>query len=121
MTKRSDDVSPWVAIGAIALLLLHATNYLYFFVDDEAIPFVYAQNLLRGNGFAYNTLEGRLEGYSDFLHVLWSTVILASVRAAHIPKDSVFFIGKAVSILCGVGIVLLVWSVLKRSRTRPVG
>jgi hypothetical protein len=116
--ERAVSLPFWVIRAAILLFLVHAFNYLYFFVDDEAIPFVYAQNLLNGHGLSYNALEGRLEGYSDFLHLLWSTVILAIVRAARIPKDSVFFVGKATSIFCGIGILWLVWLVLRRSRIR---
>lgn len=116
MIERRGTVPAWVACAAAALFLLHAANYLYFFVDDEAIPFVYAQNLLHGRGLSYNTLEGRLEGYSDFLHVLWSSVILTIVRAARYPKYSVFFVGKAVSLLCGLGILVVVWMVLRRIR-----
>ena len=81
MIGRRDFYPSWPVAGAIVLFLIHAANYLYFFVDDEAIPFVYAQNVLKGNGLIYNSLEGRLEGYSDFLHVLWSTVILGFVRS----------------------------------------
>lgn len=117
MTERRSSVPVWVAVAAVALFLLHAANYFYFFVDDEAIPFVYAQNLLHGKGLAYNALEGRLEGYSDFLHVLWSTVIFTVVRGARYPKYSVFFVGKAVSILAGIGILVVVWLVLRRERT----
>ena len=120
MTECKDSSPSWLVIGAIALFLVHAANYLHFFVDDEAIPFVYAQNLLHGQGFSYNAIEGRLEGYSDFLHVLWSTVILAVVRAAHLPKDTVFFAGKAVSLVCGIGILLLVWRLARRARLHQV-
>lgn len=116
MTERRNPVPAWVAIAAVTLFLFHTASYFYFFVDDEAIPFVYAQNLLHGKGLVYNTVEGRLEGYSDFLHVLWSTVILTVVDAAHYPKYSVFFVGKAISILSGMGILLVVWIVLRRSR-----
>ena len=121
MTERRDCHSPWLVIGAIALFVIHAANYLYFFVDDEAIPYVYAQNLLHGNGLSYNALEGRLEGYSDFLHVLWSTVILTVVHVMHFPKVSVFFVGKAVSVACGIGILLLVWMVLRRMHAGLTG
>src|SRR5262245_11427781 len=116
MTERRGSVPAWVAVAAVILFLVHAANYFYFFVDDEAIPFVYAQNLLHGKGLSYNGVEGRLEGYSDFLHVLWSTVILTVVRATRYPKYSVFFIGKAISILAGIGILFGVWIVLRRSR-----
>ncbi len=120
MTERSHVLRVWVLIAASAVFLVHAFNYLYFFVDDEAIPYVYAQNLLHGRGLSYNAIEGRLEGYSDFLHVLWSTVILAVVRGAHLPKHAVFFVGKAVSLVCGIGILLLVWLVAARLRLRQV-
>jgi len=119
MTERRGLVPTWVAIAAAALFVLHAANYLYFFVDDEAIPFVYAQNLLHGKGLSYNALEGRLEGYSDFLHVLWSTAILTVVHAARLPKDAVFFVGKTVSLLCGVGILFMTWMLLRRCRASP--
>lgn len=120
MSERKDVVPVWVGVTAVAVFLVHALNYLYFFVDDEGIPFVYAQNLLNGRGLSYNALEGRLEGYSDFLHVLWSSVILAAVHTVHAPKVSVFFVGKAASALCGVGILILIWFVLRRSCMRPV-
>ena len=116
MTERRRVVPVWILVAAIAVFLVHAFNYLYFFVDDEAIPYVYAQSLLSGHGFSYNAIEGRLEGYSDFLHVLWSTLILAIVRALPIHKYTVFFVGKAVSMLCGIGILLSVWHVARRVR-----
>ena len=37
----------WI-IGAVSVFVCYALNFLYFFVDDEGIPLVYAQNLLRG-------------------------------------------------------------------------
>ena len=114
MPERSDPAPGRIAVAAIVVFFIHALNYLYFFVDDEAIPYVYAQNLLKGKGLSYNAIEGRLEGYSDFLHVLWSTLVLAITRAVGAPRHSVFFVGKAVSLLCAVGILLLVWRVLKR-------
>jgi hypothetical protein len=42
------------------------------------------------------------------------------VRGAHLPKDAVFFVGKAVSLACGIGILLLVWLVAARLRLRQV-
>ena len=114
--KDQTRLSAWIAAAAILLFIVHALNYLYFFVDDEAIPYVYAQNLLHGKGLVYNTLEGRVEGYSDFLHVWVATFVLAVVRTLHLPKISVFFIGKAWSLACGISIILLVWAVLRRLR-----
>src|SRR5450756_1879513 len=59
----------WITVAAVLVFLGYAASFWFFFVDDEAIPFVYAQNLLRGRGFSYNLIEGQVEGYSDFLHV----------------------------------------------------
>jgi hypothetical protein len=119
--KRAGKVPVWIGAVAAALFLVHAANYLYFFVDDEAIPYVYAQNVLNGKGLSYNVLEGRVEGYSDFLHVGLSTLILAVTRAARLPKLSVFFVGKALSLLCGIAIVLMVWALLRRLGAERTG
>jgi hypothetical protein len=114
-------VPVWVMVAATTIYVVHALNYLYFFVDDEAIPYVYAQNLLRGHGLTYNLVEGRVEGYSDFLHVVLSTVILAFTRAAGFPKLSVFFIGKAVSLGCGLAVLYVAWRVMRQQGTGRTG
>ena len=107
-----------LAAAAMSVFAVHALNYLYFFVDDEAIPYVYAQNVLHGKGLVYNAIEGRVEGYSDFLHIWIATANLALVRALHLSKITVFFIGKGGSIACGAAIVLLVWAILRRLRVQ---
>jgi hypothetical protein len=94
-------------VAAVVVLLLHAFNYLYFFVDDEGIPFVYAQNVLAGHGLSYNPQDGHVEGYSDFLHVCLATSILAAVRALRAPRIVVFFVGKFLSLVFAAGIVWL--------------
>jgi hypothetical protein len=96
-----------VTVAASLIFLAYAGCFLYFFVDDEAIPLVYARNLLRGRGLAYTVLEGRVEGYSDFLHVLWSAVLLAITRAFRWPALTPLLIGKGVSLAAGVGIIVL--------------
>ena len=83
--NRDRRLTIGIAVAALVLFTAHALNYLYFFVDDEAIPYVYAQNLLHGKGLIYNTIEGRVEGYSDFLHIWVATVILTVVRALQLP------------------------------------
>jgi hypothetical protein len=105
-------------IGFLSALifLAYAANFLYFFVDDEAIPFIYARHLLAGRGLTYNIIEGRVEGYTDFLHVLVDALILRGVTLVHAPLLTVFFIGKALSLLCGIAIVLVVWLALRRWR-----
>ena len=73
-------LTPGLAAAAMSVFAVHALNYLYFFVDDEAIPYVYAQNVLHGKGLVYNAIEGRVEGYSDFLHIWIATANLAPLR-----------------------------------------
>lgn len=124
LSRQPDSGALPVALGGtfVLIFLLYSLNYLYFFVDDEGIPFVFAQNLLAGRGFVYNSFEGRVEGYSDFLHVLLSTVSLGLVTAAGLPKMSVFFVGKAVSLLAGSATVAVVFTAMRRlGMVRPVG
>src|SRR5512143_2000907 len=107
-------VPRWVLLAAVALFLVYAANFLYFFVDDEAIPYVYAQNVLNGRGLTYNVAESPTEGYSDFLHVWVCTFILALVRGLHLSKITVFFIGKGFSLAAGVGIIAMTWVLVRR-------
>lgn len=102
--------------AACVLFVAYAGCFLYFFVDDEAIPLVYAHNLLRGRGLVYTALEGRVEGYSDFLHVLWSTVLLTIVRAFSLSRLTPLLIGKGISLVAGVLIVIVVARALASMR-----
>jgi hypothetical protein len=96
------------------VFLVHVLNYLYFFVDDEGIPFVFARHLLEGKGLAYNSLDGRVEGYSDFLQIVLDAGWLLTVRILGWAPISVFFIGKVVSIVGGFATVILVWVAMRR-------
>ncbi len=109
------SIAHTAALGLVPLLFLaHAANYLYFFVDDEAIPLVFARHLLEGKGLVYNSFEGRVEGYSDFLHVLLSAVYLLPARALSLSPYAVFFVGKTVSLLSGTAAVALCVSAMRK-------
>lgn len=108
-------------IAAVAVFLCYALNFLYFFVDDEGIPLVYAQNLLRGRGLIYTTLEGPVESYTDFLHVLLDALFLGAVHLLHWPKLSVFFVGKAAALAAGAGCVVLAFLTMRRMRLSDPG
>jgi hypothetical protein len=95
-----------VLLGS-AIFFCYSGAFLYFFVDDEAIPLVYAVNLARGHGLIYTALEGRLEGYSDFLHVLWSWALFEATSIAHGQRLTVLLVGKGVSLLAGLGIIIV--------------
>ena len=113
-TGHRSHVPPWLGLLCAGLFVLHAANYLYFFVDDEAIPYVFAQNLLNGNGLRYNSFEGRVEGYSDFLHVLAAATILATVRLLHLRSSPCSQINTVWSLVCGVAIVWVTFGMLRR-------
>jgi hypothetical protein len=101
-------------VAACLVFAAYAGSFLYFFVDDEAIPLVYARNLLRGRGLVYTVLEGRVEGYSDFLHVLWSAALLAIGRALGQPPLFPLLAGKAVSFGAGLMIIVVTSRALRR-------
>jgi hypothetical protein len=111
----------WITAAAVIVFTLYALSFLYFFVDDEAIPLVYAQNMNAGRGLVYNTIEGRVEGYSDFLLVMWDAVLLRIVRGLGYPKLTVLEIGKAVSFAAGVGVVLMTARLLRRDGASSAG
>jgi hypothetical protein len=117
------SVPTFVATTAIACAVFaaYAGSFLYFFVDDEAIPLVYARNLLRGRGLVYTSLEGRVEGYSDFLHVLWSAAVLAITRALGWPGLAPLIVGKGVSLIAGFIVIVLTARMLRRSGASPAG
>lgn len=111
----------WISLAAAAAFTLYASIFLCFFVDDEAIPLVYARNLLRGRGLVYTALEGRVEGYSDFLHVLWSALLLGVTGALGLPQLAPIAIGKAISFLAGIGIVLTAAHMMRRAGASTPG
>jgi len=99
------------------VFLAHALNYLTFFVDDEGIPFVFGSHLVKGLGLAYNSFEGRVEGYSDFLHVVMDGMIFALTRGVGGSRLDVFFVGKALSLAAGLGTIYLVFAAVRRFRS----
>jgi hypothetical protein len=119
--RAPSGAASWITAAAVILFILYALSFLYFFVDDEAIPLVYAQNMNGGKGLVYNTLEGRVEGYSDFLQVMWDAVLLQVVRALGYSKIAVLAAGKAFSFVLGVGVVLLTARMLRRDGATAAG
>lgn len=105
--------SYWPLLLAV-VFLLHALTYHYFFVDDEGITLVYADNLLDGHGLTYAASDGRSEGYSNFLHVFTMTALLAVTNAAGLPRIQVFDLGGAFSLMCGTMLVVLAWRTARR-------
>ncbi len=101
-------------VTTLLLFVCHAANYLYFFVDDEGIPFIFAKHLLEGRGLVYNSFEGRIEGYSDLLHILISAGWLSVVHVLGLSRLAPFFLAKGVSFLAGIAVVWLLCRALAR-------
>lgn len=104
-----------IRAAAVLVFAVYAASFLYFFVDDEAIPLVYARNLLRGHGLIYSSVEGPVEGYSDFLHVLWSALLLAISRVMHLSSLAPLNIGKGVSFALGIAIIVTAGRMMERA------
>lgn len=64
---------PWLAGGLALLYALAAAIHYAWTGDDFYIALRYAQNLAAGHGLVFNPGE-RVEGYTDFLWVLWTAM-----------------------------------------------
>jgi hypothetical protein len=103
-----------ICAAFVVVFVLNALSYAYFFVDDEAIPFVYAQNVLDGHGLVYNPDDGPVEGYSDFVSVWIDVGILWLARVAGEGKVGALALAKLFSFACGIAVVVVTFAVLSR-------
>ena len=61
----------WAGLGAAMLASIALLWWMAAFVTDDAlITLRYARHLVEGYGIVWNPGEGRVEGYSNFLHLL---------------------------------------------------
>jgi hypothetical protein len=111
--RRSRRNFYWIIV-AIAIFLGYALNFLYFFVDDEGIALVYAQNLLRGRGLIYSALEGPVESYSNFLQVWLDALFLGATHLIGWPKLAVFFVGKAAALAAAAACIAVTYLTMRR-------
>jgi len=119
--RRLAGAGVWITAAAVFVFAAFALSFLYFFVDDEAIPLVYAQNIDEGRGLTYNTVEGRVEGYSDFLQVIADAVLIRFTRLLGLSKLAPLEAGKGLSFLFGIAVVLTTARALRRARASPAG
>ena len=66
--------STYFQITAHLILLSFQIMFWNFIIDDAFISFRYAKNLFYNQQFAFNVNETPVEGYSNFLWVLWTTM-----------------------------------------------
>jgi hypothetical protein len=103
-----------ICAGFLAVFAVHALNYAYFFVDDEAIPFVYAQNIIDGQGVAYNPDDGPVEGYSNFLTIWIDAVILGIVRVVGSGRLRALALAELFAFACAIALIGITYIILLR-------
>jgi arabinofuranosyltransferase len=105
----------------VAVFVLFAANFVYFFVDDEAIPFIYARNVLEGEGLVYNPDDGPVEAYSDFLSVWIDSAILGVVTLLGGGKLTALAMAKLASFGYAIALVIVAFSILtvRRDASSP--
>ena len=94
------------AILALALLLGLGHALVYFnrvLQDDAYISFIYARNLVRGEGLVYNAGEPAVEGYTNFL---WTLLIAGGMELQIEPAVFAQIVG-IVSVSLTIGLTFL--------------
>ena len=100
-TRVAFGAMVWVPfIVIIAVFLAMSQRFWTYTVDDAFISFRYAKNLVHGWGLVFNEGE-RVEGYTNFLWVILSTI----PEILGIPPEA---FAKIVGLLCGVGVLVSV-------------
>ncbi len=110
-----------LVVAIVGLWMWHRQRVV---IDDSYITYRYARNLVRGEGLVYNPGE-RVEGYTNFLWVLFSSAFLAVGANPFVGTRAIGLIAFMLSALlcatslvplqrrrpflaCAVGVVLLV-------------
>lgn len=110
---RAPKSDPWIALPVIGLTLL-CIRYMQLYrrnvVDDAMTSMQYAKQLALGNGLVFNVGE-RVEGYSNFLWVLFMTPIywLSTKLGFHFVSA----VTLCNIVLAGANL-LLVWALARR-------
>jgi hypothetical protein len=102
--------SALLAVGA-SLLLVHLWQFHDFTVDDAAISYSYAQNLIHGNGLVNVAGGERVEAYTNFLWVI-------CVAAGMIFTHDGFLVGRILGALAALAILFGVAELLAALRGR---
>ena len=103
-----------VATGLVLIGLLYTAHYLIycipqpFYIEDAAISFAYARNLVDGSGLATYAGGPRVEGYSN---PSW-TFLVAGLYALGLP---LFTTAKVLGWLFGMATLPLAWALTRRA------
>ncbi|MFQ5510810.1 MAG: hypothetical protein ACE5EO_03075 [Candidatus Krumholzibacteriia bacterium] len=110
---RTGSVSPkQLSLALLAALALYVMSSLFmmpYVPDDSYISFRYAENLVNGEGLAFNEAEQPVEAYSN---LLWIFVCAALYKAGMDLPTVMPFVG----VLVGALNILLLWILFVRRR-----
>ena len=106
-TETASTRSYWVLLAAAGLCVLSSLLMMPYVPDDSYISFRYAENLVNGEGLAFNTAEGPVEGYSNLLWILLCAVLYKA--GLNLPSTV-----PVVGMLVGVLNVFFLWIILSR-------
>ncbi len=99
--------SIWGLIAALAVYVIHTIILRLFSIDDAYISFRYAKHLAEGLGLTWNPGYPPVEGYSNFLWVLY----LAGAKALNLP---IALTAKVTGAVFGGVTLILLWVTAKR-------
>lgn len=106
-----ERVHALVICGAVAIHLAHQWAYRKWYLEDAAIVFAYARNLVEGHGLVPWPGAERVEGYSD---PLW----LALIALGHAVGVEGWTSGKVLAAFFGAGSLVLAWRVARAALDR---
>ncbi len=96
------------------ILILFQLLFWNFTIDDAFISFRYAKNLFLNQEMVFNTGEAPVEGYSNFLWVIWMTLSFV------FNIEVVFFSKISGLILCHLSVLLLYKLAFRISKSKDL-
>jgi tetratricopeptide (TPR) repeat protein len=102
-----------ILVLAIGLFVWHSSST-QFLQDDSYITYRYARNVARGAGPVFNVGE-RVEGYTNFLWMM----LLSALGVLGIPFTTVIPLSQVLGVLCGIGVIIIFFFLIRRWSTGP--
>jgi len=111
---RNIPGTSWLLLSGIALFFVIAFYFIPFAPDDAYIGYRFAEYIAAGNGITFNPSEKPVEGYSNFLWILFCSVLVKMGLDLGIWAP---YLG----LLFGLGSLFIFWSILKLRAASIIG
>ncbi len=105
--NRSQHVTVWGLVASLTVYFIYVIILRFFSIDDAYISFRFAKHLAEGLGLTWNPGYPPVEGYSNFLWVLY----LAGAKALSLPIE---LTAKVTGAVFGGVTLILLWITAKR-------